>query len=205
MDIGVHMLDMALHLLGEPQVTDGHRGDVRGVRPARPRRSAAATMRKTGVTEGGVRRRGPVDRVPPAGRRRHAAAGVELGPVDPAGPVLRHGLRVRRRRQHRVGRPGRPGPHAGDLDRAGRGCRPALHPVVPPDGEHREPACCDFLDMVRSGDYASHRGRQALARAAVVDACYASAEQGREVALLTSTTSSTFVTIFSSVTLARRA
>ena len=57
-----------------------------------------------------------------------------------------------------------------------------LHPVVPPDGNHQ--ACVlDFLDKVRSGDFSNHRGRQALARAAVVDACYASAEKGSEVAL----------------------
>ena len=39
MDIGVHMLDMALHVLGEPAGDRGHRGDVRGVRAARPRRA----------------------------------------------------------------------------------------------------------------------------------------------------------------------
>ena len=54
--------------------------------------------------------------------------------------------------------------------------------MVPPDGNHQ--ACVlDFLDKVRSGDYTNHRGRQALARAAVVDACYASAEKGSEVTL----------------------
>ena len=57
-----------------------------------------------------------------------------------------------------------------------------LHPVVPADGNHQ--ACVfDFVDKVRSGDYTNHRGRQALARAAVVDACYASAEKGSEVSL----------------------
>ena len=39
------------------------------------------------------------------------------------------------------------------------------------------------VKSVRSGDFSNHRGRQALARAAVVDACYASAEKGSEVAL----------------------
>ena len=80
-----------------------------------------------------------------------------------------------------MGRPRRSGPDPGDLDRGG-GLPATLHPVVPPDGNHQ--ACVlDFLDKVRSGDFTNHRGRQALARAAVVDACYASAEKGSEVTL----------------------
>jgi hypothetical protein len=41
----------------------------------------------------------------------------------------------------------------------------------------------DFISKVRSGDYTNHRGKQALARAVVIDACYASAEKGTEVTL----------------------
>jgi hypothetical protein len=51
-----------------------------------------------------------------------------------------------------------------------------------PDGGHRQ-CVLDFLDHVRSSDGTSHRGWQALARAEAVDACYASAEFGREVGL----------------------
>ena len=57
-----------------------------------------------------------------------------------------------------------------------------LHPSVPPDGLHTE-CVLDFIAKVRSGDYSNHRGKQALARAVVIDACYASAEKGTEITL----------------------
>jgi len=57
-----------------------------------------------------------------------------------------------------------------------------LHPNVPPDGLHTE-CVVDFIAKVRSGDYANHRGKQALARAVVIDACYTSALKGAEVTL----------------------
>jgi predicted dehydrogenase len=55
-----------------------------------------------------------------------------------------------------------------------------LHPNIPPDGLHTE-CVVDFIAKVRSGDYTNHRGKQALARAVVIDACYISAEKGTEV------------------------
>jgi hypothetical protein len=57
-----------------------------------------------------------------------------------------------------------------------------LHPNIPPDGLHAE-SVMDFIARVQSGDYTHHRGKQALARAVVIDACYASAEKGTEVTL----------------------
>jgi predicted dehydrogenase len=57
-----------------------------------------------------------------------------------------------------------------------------LHPSVPPDGLHTE-CVMDFVTDVRSGDYSNHRGKQALARAVVIDACYVSAEKGNEIIL----------------------
>ena len=53
---------------------------------------------------------------------------------------------------------------------------------MPPDGQHAE--CVDFITKVRSGDYTNHRGKQALARAVVIEACYASAEKGTEITLV---------------------
>ena len=54
MDIGVHMLDMALYLLGEPQVRAVDRGDVRRVRAARQgqldcRRTCARPASRSGA------------------------------------------------------------------------------------------------------------------------------------------------------------
>src|SRR5699024_10317974 len=83
MDIGVHMLDMSLHLMGEPRVT-----------------AASATTH----AEFGPRGRGPPHRLPAHGRGWHLVAGIQLGPVDPLRPVLRLPLRGRGRGQHRMGR-----------------------------------------------------------------------------------------------------
>ncbi|MDP9382353.1 MAG: Gfo/Idh/MocA family oxidoreductase [Chloroflexota bacterium] len=42
-----------------------------------------------------------------------------------------------------------------------------------------------FVDTIRSGDWASHTGQEGLARARIVEACYTSAREGREVSLET--------------------
>jgi predicted dehydrogenase len=41
----------------------------------------------------------------------------------------------------------------------------------------------DFLAEVNSGEFDKYSGAEALTRARVVDACYASAEKGTEVSL----------------------
>lgn len=56
-------------------------------------------------------------------------------------------------------------------------------PDVPvPSGHHRS-VIAEFLDTVRSGDYANAAGEYALHRSDVVDAIYRSAAEGREVAV----------------------
>ncbi len=57
-----------------------------------------------------------------------------------------------------------------------------LQPTVPPDGHHAE-AVTNFVTQVRSGEFKGHDGSEALTRAIVVDACYASAGAGREIRL----------------------
>jgi predicted dehydrogenase len=57
-----------------------------------------------------------------------------------------------------------------------------LQPNVPPDGQHTQ-AVLDFVAAVLSGEVEGHQGEEALTRAAVVDACYASAQKGAEVIL----------------------
>jgi predicted dehydrogenase len=41
----------------------------------------------------------------------------------------------------------------------------------------------EFIDAITSGNWAVHTGSEALYRARILDACYASALQGREVSL----------------------
>jgi predicted dehydrogenase len=42
----------------------------------------------------------------------------------------------------------------------------------------------DFVSTIRGGDWTSHVGRDGLARARIIDACYQSALEGREVPVL---------------------
>lgn len=51
-----------------------------------------------------------------------------------------------------------------------------------PGGEHPL-VIAEFIAAVRDGDWESHRGDSALHRTAVIDACYRSAAEGREVRL----------------------
>jgi predicted dehydrogenase len=184
MDIGVHMLDMALFLLGEPEVTAATAATYAEFGPRGRGSSKAATMKKTGVETGAfdvedlstafLRLDGggtlllesswaqwiPKDQCYVTVYGSEGGASIEWGaPNDPVRTL--------------------------DVWTEKDGMPATLHPEIPADGRHE--ACVrDFVDAVKTGEYATYRGRQAWARAAVVDACYASAEQGREVSLVPS-------------------
>lgn len=57
-----------------------------------------------------------------------------------------------------------------------------VHPRVT-KGEGHLAVVRDFVDAVRSGNWAAHRGEDGLKRTRIIDACYLSALQGREVTL----------------------
>ena len=50
-------------------------------------------------------------------------------------------------------------------------------------GEGHTQVIREFIDRVRSGDWAEHHGQHALKRTRIVDACYRSATEGREIVL----------------------
>lgn len=61
------------------------------------------------------------------------------------------------------------------------GGQPAVtYPTTPPSTGHTG-VVADFLAAVREGNWAAHVGHDGLRRAQVIDACYASAREGREV------------------------
>jgi len=182
MDIGVHMLDMALHLLDEPEVLAataatyaefGPRGrggasgdlggktaaaggsfDVEDLSTAFLRLGAGGTL----LLESSWAQWIPHDQCYVAVYGSDGGANIEWG--GPPGAAYRR-LSIWTEVQ---------------------GVPAELHPTPPPDGGHQE-IVADFVAQVLSGSYAGHRGRQALARARVVDACYASAAASAEVRL----------------------
>ena len=178
MDLGVHMLDIALYLLDEPP--------VRAVTAATyaefgPRGKGSSSMRKTGGQPGAF----DVEDLSTAFLRLQDG-GTLLLESSWAQWISKDQCYVTL-----YGSDGGASIEWGSPDDPHRslsiwtekdGIPATLHPNTPPDGLHTE-CVVDFIAKVRSGDYTNHRGKQALARALVIDACYASAEKGAEVAL----------------------
>jgi predicted dehydrogenase len=182
MDIGVHMLDMALHLMGEPAAEAvsaatyakfGPRG--RGgsaIRPGRPAAEggAPAAFEVEDLSTAFVRLAGGATLLLEASWASYIAQdqlyvvlyGSEGGAVlgseevwnDPALTVWT------------------------DV----RGVPAELFPVLPPGGGHRE-AVDDFVAKVLSGSWSDAHGDHLLTRSTIVDAAYRSAQEGREVVI----------------------
>jgi predicted dehydrogenase len=179
MDLGVHMLDIALYLLGEPAVRAvtaatyaefGPRGkgssgspDKTGVEPGAfdvEDLSTAFLRLQDGGTlllESSWAQWIPKDRCYVTMYGSDGGASIKWGAPDDPHRTL-------------------------SIWTEKEGIPATLHPAIPPDGRHAE-SVRDFIAKVRSGDYSNHRGKQALARAVVIDACYASAEKGAEIIL----------------------
>ncbi|HET9870985.1 MAG TPA: Gfo/Idh/MocA family oxidoreductase [Propionibacteriaceae bacterium] len=182
MDIGVHMLDMALHLLDEPTV---------------------ATVSATTYAEFGPRGIGGATGL--AGRKSGAGDSVEFEVEDLSTAFMRlqtgstllletswaswipHDLIY-------VNLYGSDGGATMELGGSPatytklevwteiNGFPAEIQPDIPSSGGHTE-AVLDFLAKVRSDSHDTHRGQEGLARSVVVDACYESAKSQREVVL----------------------
>ena len=50
-------------------------------------------------------------------------------------------------------------------------------------GGGHDAAIASFIDVVRGGDWSAHVGREGLNRVRIIEACYASASEGREISL----------------------
>ena len=181
MDLGVHMLDIALYLLGEPPVRTATAATYAEFGPSGKGSSMSPLMHKTGVQHGAF----DVEDLSTAFLRLEDGATLLLEsswaqwiPKDHC-YVTMYGADGGASIEW-----GAPNdPHRTlSIWTEKSGVPATLHPSVPPDGLHTE-CVMDFVADVRSGDYTNHRGKQALARAVVIDACYASAEKGNEIIL----------------------
>lgn len=182
MDIGVHMLDMALHLLGEPAVTTATGATYAEFGPRGKGASAYGLGRKTDVTADDFDVEDLATaflRLEGGGTLLLEASWAQWIPYDQCyvtlygsegGAALEWG-----------GEPGEPYRKL-SIWTEKDGIPAVLTPVVPPDGGHLE-AVLQFLAHVRGGTPAEHDGSEALVRAKVVDACYNSAAKHAEVTL----------------------
>lgn len=182
MDIGVHMLDMALHLLGEPSVVTATAATYAEFGPRGRGAAAYGLGRKTDVTaddfdvedlataflrldgggtlllESSWAQWIPYDQCYVTLYGSEGGASIEWG-GEPRQPYRKLGIWTEK-----------------------DGIPAELTPVVPPDGQHLG-TVIQFLASVRSGTQTGHDGSEALVRAKVVDACYASAAKRAEVSL----------------------
>lgn len=182
MDIGVHMLDMVLHLLGEPAVRAATAATYAEFGPRGRGGTPAAAAGKTSSTDAAF----DVEDLSTAFLRIEGGATLLLEsswaqwiPHDQCYVTLygsEGGASI-----EWGGDWGNPY-HSVKAWTEVQGIPAELQPVVGPDGGHTE-AVLDFLAAVGSGDFSQHRGDEALVRALVVDACYSSASKGSEVTL----------------------
>lgn len=176
-DLGVHILDLALHLLNEPQVTTVSASTFAELGP-RGKGSSAVNANTLGsafevedlataylrLAGGGALQletswatyRAPGDNFGIELFGTEGGAKIEVQNYSPT-DTLRIFTDV-------AGVPAEVKPATG----AGLGHRAVVR---------------DFVDIVRSGEWSAHNGSEALLRTQVIDACYASAQAGREVVL----------------------
>ena len=183
MDLGVHMLDIVLHLLDEPLVRTATAATYAEFGPRGRGGWVSTTTQKTGITDGEF----DVEDLSTAFLRLSGGATLLLEcswaqwvPDDlcyvtvygaEAGASIEW-VPTRSKRSLTIWteRDGKP---------------EVLQPPLPRDGEHAE-AVADFVALVRSGADPHAPGRAALVRAEVIDACYASAAAGREIEVISS-------------------
>ena len=177
-DLGVHMLDLAMYLLGEPEVRTvsastyaelGPRG--RGGHQSWVKSAGDNTFEVEDLATAFIRLQGGVTLLLEASWATHSSAGDDFG-------VVLYGTEGGA--EIDVKNYGWEGTLSIFKDVGGR---PAdIKPRVT-RGEGHIGVIRDFLASIRSGEEPLRGGLEGLRRARIIDACYASAEQGREIAL----------------------
>jgi len=179
MDIGVHVLDMALHVMGEPEVRSvsgatyshfGPRGrggsggavtkwrggeestgfEVEDLGTAFVRMTNGATL----LLEASWAQYVPRDRIYLEVYGTEGSANLELAVNEDPGSLT--------------------------LNTDVADMPAVVEPLLGPEGGHAE-CVIDFVDAVRAGRWDSHRGDVGLKRTVIIDACYASADRRAEV------------------------
>lgn len=174
-DLGVHVLDMAMYLLGEPEVVAvsgmtyaelGPRG-----RGSRGDRVEGGNYEVEDLATAFIRLAGGVTLLLEASWAVYGRHGDDYG-------VVLHGT-----------------DGGADIDvvqygwedtltiyRDTAGVPAIMKPKVGRGGGHAH-VVTEFVDIVRSGDWETHRGQEGLRRTQIIEAIYRSALEGRELAL----------------------
>lgn len=177
-DLGVHILDMALYLLGEPEVISVSAATYAELGP----RGRGGWLGKTLVGDGGYE----VEDL--------ATAFVRLG--DGATLLLEASWAVYGKNADDFGVTLFGTDGGADINVKNYGWEDTLTIYtdtggVPSElrprvrrGEGHVATVRNFVDAISGGDWSAHTGREGLRRAQIIDACYQSALEGREVSLI---------------------
>lgn len=177
-DLGVHVLDLALYLLGEPEVravsaaTYAELGPAgRGGRGDDDKTSTGTGYEVEDLATAFIRLADGATLLLEASWAVHGSAGDDFG-LTLYGTEGGAEIRVKNYNWD-------------DTLRIFTDVAGVPAEVVPQltRGEGHLAVVRDFVDTVRSGDWSKEFGEQGLVRARVIDACYASALEGREVPL----------------------
>ncbi|MCC6804707.1 MAG: Gfo/Idh/MocA family oxidoreductase [Anaerolineae bacterium] len=186
-DLGVHILDMALYLLGEPQVLSVSAATYAELGPRGRGGSAGRGDTQTLIGAGGyevedlatafVRIAGGttllVETSWAAYRRSGDNFGVALYGTEGGAEISVQDYTPDDTLTIYTDTAGVPA---------------EVHPRVP-RGEGHNAVVRNFIEKIRSGDWAAHNGQEGLVRAQIIDACYRSAVEGREISLVGGVTS----------------
>lgn len=175
-DLGVHMLDMALFLMGEPTVHSVSAATYAELGPRQIGNAASSNKQQVGsafevedLATAFLRLEGGATLLLEASWATYRSAGDTFGVTlygDRGGAEIRvqnYATEDTLRIYSDVG-----------------GVPAEINPLVT-RGEGHVAVVRDFVNAIRGGDWAAHVGREGLRRSQIIDACYQSAREGREV------------------------
>lgn len=177
-DLGVHVLDLALYLLDEPEVMTvsaakyaelGPHG--RGGRAGTGKMTTGASYEVEDLATAFIRIADGATLLLEASWAVYGSAGDDFG-VTLYGSDGGAEIKVKNYNWEDTLR----------IYTDAAGVPAEIHPRVV-KGEGHQAVVRDFIEAVRGGDWPAHTGLEGLRRARIIDACYVSALQGREIAL----------------------
>ncbi len=177
-DLGVHALDMALYLLGEPEIltvsasTYAELGKSGKGVDARSRKSGSGNAFEVeDLGTAFLRLSNGATLLLEASWATHSSAGDDFG-VTLYGTDGGAELKVKNYNWQ----------DTLDIYTDVAGVPATIHPQTT-KGEGHITVVREFVEIINAGNWSMHNGSEGLRRVRVIDACYTSAQQGREVVL----------------------
>jgi len=177
-DLGVHMLDMSLNLLGEPEILTvsastynelGKSGE--GVDAGARKSGSGHAFEVEDLASAFLRLANGATLLLEASWATHSSAGDDFGVVLYG---TRGGAAINVKKYEWQ--------DTLDIYTTVAGVPATIHPQVP-RGDGHLTVVRNFVNAINEGNWSLHNGTEGLRRVRVIDACYLSALQGREVVL----------------------